>query len=567
VAARGLGEDLADAVLEVAARQGGKAVWGQMKRSAEVAMLEGGAALFVAEQTRELWNAHHADMEIHAAGHSAGSIFHAHFLPGIVGRTSAAGAPPLTVKTLHFLAPACTCALFKTKLKDLVGPGKGIESMTMYTMSKSFELDDTAGPYKKSLLYLVSRSFETEQPAPILGLEESLRQDVALIRFFGLAGNQKQADLLFSKSPANVAPSDRTLSTKHGGFDDDAATMSSLMRRVLNVQAGTPIVDFFQEEIGELPRDTPAVADAVAESLDRASAAAAARPPESGPAAPGVIEMAKSRHRALCVGIDKYGAPYDLAGCVNDASNWAKALRSLDFDVTLLQDQAATRAAILKAFEALTSTSRAGDVIVFQYAGHGTQVDDLDGEEDDSLDEAFCPVDFPSGRFLIDDDLKAVIARLKPGVNLTCFIDCCHSGTITRAIVPGGRPAGVPPDSRARFIPYSKTRSDLHRAFRATAEAAASPTSARGAAPAGMKEVCFSACQPHEVAYETAGAGQFTTRAVKVLLSGASLTNGAFMEQVVTAFGAKPAQHPYLDCTDEVKALGLLRPIGVAAMR
>ena len=51
-----------------------------------------------------LWNQHHADLEIHAAGHSAGSIFHSHFLPALLSRKAAAGAPPLALQTLHFLA-------------------------------------------------------------------------------------------------------------------------------------------------------------------------------------------------------------------------------------------------------------------------------------------------------------------------------------------------------------------------------------------------------------------------------------------------------------------------------
>ena len=80
----------------------------------------------------------------------------------------------------------------------------------------------------------------------------------------------------------------------------------------------------------------------------------------------------------------------------------------------------------------------------------------------------------------------------------------------------------------------------------------------------GLKEVCFSACQPHEVAYETAGAGQFTTRAMTVLAAGTSLSNVAFMEQVVTAFGTRPAQHPYLDCAEDAKSLGLLAPLAIA---
>jgi Caspase domain len=268
----------------------------------------------------------------------------------------------------------------------------------------------------------------------------------------------------------------------------------------------------------------------------------------------------------LCVGIDKYGPPYDLAGCVNDASNWAKMLRSLKFDVTMLQDQEATRSGIIAAFASLTSSAQPGDVIVFQYAGHGTQVDDLDHDEADSLDEAFCPVDFASGRLLIDDDIRAVVAGVKPGVNLTCFIDCCHSGTITRALVPGARPASIPPGSKARFIPYSKKISEAHREFRESADASVqAPAASRGAAPSGLKEVCFSACQPNEVAYETAGAGQFTTRAMTVLAAGGKLTNADFMQQVVAAFGANPPQHPYLDCAEEAKARLLLRSLGTAA--
>jgi hypothetical protein len=565
IVVRGVGEDLADAVIEVAARQGGKRVWGQMKRSAEVAVLQGGAGVFVAERTRDLWNAHHADMEIHAAGHSAGAIFQSHFLPTLFAQQPAAGVPPLAVKTLHFLAPAGTVDLFESKIVPLVGAGKPIGALTMYTMNKSLEQEDTAGPYRKSLLYLVSRSFENEQPTPILGLEDSLREDVQMLRFFGLAGSQKKADLLFSNTAPGAGARDRSLATRHGGFDDDVATMSSLMRRVLDVPDSTPIVDFFQEEIAEAPPPPGAVGDAVAAAIERASsgrpgAATAVQAPAALPAAGRVTAGAR---RALCVGIDKYGPPYDLAGCVNDAKSWAKALSALGFEVTSLHDQAASRTGILAAFRSLVSTAQAGDVVVFQFAGHGTQVDDLDMDEPDSLDEAFCPADFAQGRLLIDDDIRAVVAGLNAGVNLTCFIDCCHSGTITRALVPGARPASLPAGSRARFIPYMKEISELHRKFRESAEGRAeSVPMSRGVSESAMKEVCFSACQPNEVAYETAGAGQFTTRAAAVLAAGGTLTNQAFMEQVVAAFGANPAQHPHLDCADEAKARGLLGALG-----
>jgi hypothetical protein len=337
------------------------------------------------------------------------------------------------------------------------------------------------------------------------------------------------------------------------------------------VPDATPVVDFFQEPVAEARAADANVADVIAASVGQPPqvppVAASTERPAPGAPAPALVTAAGGARKALCVGIDQYGAPYDLAGCVNDAMNWAKRLRALEFDVTTLHDRAASRGAILDSFGSLVRSARPGDVIVFQFAGHGTQVDDLDRDEDDSLDEAFCPADFAEGRLLIDDDIRAVVAGLQPGVNLTCFIDCCHSGTITRALVPGGRPPSVPPGSRARYIPYSRDISNLHRAFRESGTAtvtAAEPTT-RGATAAMLKEVCFSACQPHEVAYETAGAGQFTTRAMTVLTPGANLTNVAFMEQVVAAFGANAAQHPHLDCAEEAKKHPLLGRVGVPA--
>ena len=206
-----------DPAIEFAARQGGLAVWGQMKRSAEVSALTGGGALFVAQKTRDFWNQHHADMEIHAVGHSAGSIFHAYFLPALLGQATSGGAPKIHVESLHFLAPAITTELFASTLRDKVGADKAVRAMTMYTMNKSLEQADKAGPYRKSLLYLVSRAFERVQPTPILGLEESVRDDSRLLRFFGLAGQQGPvADLLFSKTPENASPRKATQSISHG---------------------------------------------------------------------------------------------------------------------------------------------------------------------------------------------------------------------------------------------------------------------------------------------------------------------------------------------------------------
>ena len=104
---------------------------------------------------------------------------------------------------MQLLAPAVTTDLFKERLKPLIGSGKPITALTTYTMTDEFEQDDDSlKPYGKSLLYLVSGAFEDAVPTKILGLQKSLKQDVQLIRFFGLAGTEKVADIAFSKTPA-----------------------------------------------------------------------------------------------------------------------------------------------------------------------------------------------------------------------------------------------------------------------------------------------------------------------------------------------------------------------------
>jgi len=264
----------------------------------------------------------------------------------------------------------------------------------------------------------------------------------------------------------------------------------------------------------------------------------------------------KGLRRAVCVGIDAYPSS-PLAGCVADAELWAESLQSLGFEAALLTDQQATRQAILDALGALVEAGRAGDVLVFQFAGHGTQVEDLDGDEEDDRDEALCPVDVFDGAFVIDDDIWDVLGRIRPGVNLTVFLDCCHSGSATRAF---GFPFGGSPttDRRRRYMVATREMQNAHRAFRAKLGAPAVQHPSEG-----MAWVNFSACQPHEVAYEEDGHGDFTRHAIQVLQSGAGgLTHEGFQLKVIEAFGPAPRQRPYLDCTTEARQQALLEPIG-----
>ncbi|HEY0173159.1 MAG TPA: caspase family protein [Pyrinomonadaceae bacterium] len=268
----------------------------------------------------------------------------------------------------------------------------------------------------------------------------------------------------------------------------------------------------------------------------------------------------RGRRRALCVGIDTYPtAP--LHGCVADARTWAGELKDLGFEVSLMLNEQATRGRLLGALEELVKSSAAGDVIVFQYAGHGTTVRDVSGDEvvgNNREDEALCPHDFDEGALLVDDDVAEVFAGLPDGVNLTCFFDCCHSGSISRFGV------GVSEENEARargarprFVPASPALQQAHAEFRRR-QGKRGLSGSRG--PDSMKQVVFAACLDSEVAWESNGQGDFTRVAAPLLRAAQGLTNEDFSRAVVGKFGASPRQHPELDCAPRSKSLGFLRP-------
>jgi len=96
-------------------------------------------------------------------------------------------------------------------------------------------------------------------------------------------------------------------------------------------------------------------------------------------------------HKALLVGINKYAmSGADLNGCVNDVNNlWEKLTTKYGFDpdnVRMLTDERATQANILQRLGWLVDNAKAGELLIFQYSGHGcfsgdTRISLLDGTE------------------------------------------------------------------------------------------------------------------------------------------------------------------------------------------
>jgi len=154
--------------------------------------------------------------------------------------------------------------------------------------------------------------------------------------------------------------------------------------------------------------------------------------------------------KAVCIGINNYpGTSSDLAGCVNDAKDWAALLQGYGFETSLMLDAQATRQAVKSALSGLVSSAGAGDVVVFTYSGHGTQVADFSGDEPDSYDEALYVYDGTVN----DDDLRAIIQNIHPQAMLVVISDSCFSGTVTRIAPEAGKPRFIPPtDQPARTV-------------------------------------------------------------------------------------------------------------------
>ncbi len=99
--------------------------------------------------------------------------------------------------------------------------------------------------------------------------------------------------------------------------------------------------------------------------------------------------------------------------------------------IRLLLDTAATRRAIRSALmEWLPSVVAPGDEVVVFLAGYGSRIEDVSGDEEDGMDEGFCPVDAlpDSPRLDILDDALALWLDRLPTDRVTLIVDSDHPG-------------------------------------------------------------------------------------------------------------------------------------------
>lgn len=245
---------LDDALEPVARSLTGKLQWEEMKENAMKATTsKTGAARITLELIAELLN-EFKDLEIHIVGHSAGSIFHAPLIELITkkgkittGRLKGENGYGFKIKTCTMWAPACTIDLFKEHYLAPIKEG-AIEKFTLFSLTDQAERDDNcAHIYNKSLLYLVSNSFESKpriplfrDGIPILGMQKFINQDKELSKLF----SAKKADWILSPNSKEEGALDASRSNSHGGFDDDKATVKATFGRILDHQAYSKELEF-----------------------------------------------------------------------------------------------------------------------------------------------------------------------------------------------------------------------------------------------------------------------------------------------------------------------------------
>jgi hypothetical protein len=94
-----------------------------------------------------------------------------------------------------------------------------------------------------------------------------------------------------------------------------------------------------------------------------------------------------SKRHALLIGINDYSSKDlpDLRGAVNDVRLLKRLLMTTygfsEQDITVVADSEATREGILRELEKLASRAGTDDVVYIHYSGHGSQVEDLDGDD------------------------------------------------------------------------------------------------------------------------------------------------------------------------------------------
>jgi triacylglycerol esterase/lipase EstA (alpha/beta hydrolase family) len=228
----------------------------------------------------------------------------------------------------------------------------------------------------------------------------------------------------------------------------------------------------------------------------------------------------------LLVGINEYKSLNipPLRGCVRDIEEIEKYLlerfsQRENVEFTLVQPkvlknhEAARQKIIEEGFEQYLCQAGDGDVVLFYYAGHGSQEkagEEFWSVEPDHLNETLVCYDSRTDGVwdLADKELRYLISKVagddpQRGPHVLVILDCCHSGSGTRA--PEVAERNAPMDDRERpweeFI-FAKEFADKKAALTQLSNTQDAGQKKTGLVLPKGKHVLISACRDYETAKE-----------------------------------------------------------------
>lgn len=225
---------------------------------------------------------------------------------------------------------------------------------------------------------------------------------------------------------------------------------------------------------------------------------------------------------ALLIGINEYHPDSNvgsLRGCVNDIQDFSdfleKSYPTLNPVITKLFNEKATYQNVIDNFESkLIEAPKAGDTVIFNYSGHGSQLnsaDDFLKYDAKDLDQTMVCYDsrLDDGFDIADKELAAMISSIKEGVTVIVILDSCHSGTATRSVehYTLGKSRFTSGHTRSREL--STYYKGFYSRMQATTNNITIPK---------REHILLAACDREEVAWETPNhRGAFSSSLLSVL--------------------------------------------------
>lgn len=207
----------------------------------------------------------------------------------------------------------------------------------------------------------------------------------------------------------------------------------------------------------------------------------------------------------------------NLNACEADAGDMARIAQERNFETTTILTADATTDEVAKAIGDAAGKLEKGDILFLTYSGHGGQVPDTNGDEEDKKDETWVLYD----RQFVDDEIYDLYSQFAEGTRILVFSDSCHSGSVNRdifnAAVPHVVDAGIvdAQEPRTKDLPKD-VGNKTYEANKGTYDEVQKSHPAADQAEIGATVLLVSGCQDNQLSLDGDRNGLFTQQVLAV---------------------------------------------------